>query len=77
LESFLDESIKYNQELKFFRELCERVSGYYFTQRHPIMDYTGITWEDIQQNKQETQQINKTLTKGEQSTNMSKNQTSQ
>ncbi|NJD75518.1 MAG: HEPN domain-containing protein [Candidatus Methanoperedens sp.] len=31
LDALLDNAVKYNPELEYYRDLCERVSGYYFT----------------------------------------------
>jgi len=35
LDALLDEASKCQQELESFRDLCERVSGYYFAERYP------------------------------------------
>lgn len=37
LYTLLDDAVKYNPELEVFRGLCERVSGYYFTERYPSL----------------------------------------
>jgi len=57
LDTLLDEAIKYKAEIELFKDLCERVSGYYFTQRYPIMEYIGVTCEDIQKDKIEAQNL--------------------
>lgn len=48
LYTLLDEAVKYNPDLESYRDLCERVSGYYFTDRYPALVDTGLTCEDIE-----------------------------
>jgi HEPN domain-containing protein len=48
LYTLLDEAVKYNPDLESYRDLCEHVSGYYFTDRYPALVDTGLTCEDIE-----------------------------
>jgi len=48
LDALLDEAVKYNTDLESFRDLCERVSGYYFTERYPALVDVGLTCKDIE-----------------------------
>ena len=48
LDALLDEAVKHNEDLESYRDLCERVSGYYFTDRYPALVDTGLTCEDIE-----------------------------
>jgi len=57
LHTLLEEAIKYNQALESFNDLCERVSGYYFTERYPIAEYLGITNEDVENDLLEAQKL--------------------
>ena len=47
LDALLDESVQYNSELSTFYPLCERVSGYYITQRYPKLIDDILDYEDI------------------------------
>lgn len=62
LDSLLDEAIKYKSEIESFKDLCERVSGYYFTQRYPIMEFIEVTCEDIEKDKMEALNLIRVLT---------------
>jgi HEPN domain-containing protein len=48
LDALLDEAAKHCPDLESFRDLCERVSGYYFIERYPALVDTGLTCEDIE-----------------------------
>lgn len=48
LDALLDEAAKYKTELENFRDLCERVSGYYFAERYPPLGAFELTSKDIQ-----------------------------
>lgn len=47
LDALLDDAAKHNNELENYRDLCERVSGYYFTERYPPLGVFDLTSEDI------------------------------
>jgi len=47
LDALLDDALKYNQRLESFRDLCERVSGYYLIERYPKLVEKGVTRKDI------------------------------
>ncbi len=49
LHDLLTDAITYNQSLEAFRELCEKVSGYYFIDRYPLPSaITELTCEDVE-----------------------------
>ena len=49
LHDLITDAIKYNQSLEAFRELCEKVSGYYFVDRYPLSSAIAeLTCEDIE-----------------------------
>ncbi len=47
LYTLLDDAVKYNSDLESFRDLCERVSGYYLGERYPRLTEEGLTCEEI------------------------------
>ena len=47
LDTLLDDALKYNQRLEPFRDLCERVSGYYLIERYPKLVEKGMTRKDL------------------------------
>jgi HEPN domain-containing protein len=49
LDALLDNAAKHNPGLEDFRDLCERVSGYYFANRYPPLGISGLTCEDIKE----------------------------
>lgn len=55
LDSLLDEAIRYNPDLQNFYNLCERVSGYYFTERYPPLSHACLSDEDIKNDLQEAE----------------------
>jgi HEPN domain-containing protein len=57
LDSLLDDAIKYNSNLETFRSLCERVSGYYFTERYPHLVEPGLTCNDIEKDVKEAKEF--------------------
>jgi HEPN domain-containing protein len=61
LDALLDEAVKHNEDLESFRNLCERVSGYYFTDRYPALVDTGLTCEDIEKDVEKAKRFIKAL----------------
>lgn len=61
LDALLDDAVKYNPNLETFRDLCERVSGYYFAERYPVSVDTGLTCEDIEKDIEEARRFIKAL----------------
>ncbi|MCJ7577202.1 MAG: HEPN domain-containing protein [candidate division Zixibacteria bacterium] len=61
LDALLDEAVKHNEDLESYRDLCERVSGYYFTDRYPALVDTGLTCEDIEKDVEKAKRFIKTL----------------
>jgi HEPN domain-containing protein len=51
LDTLLDEAIQFDAGLEKFRELCERVTGYYYTERYPGLIPTELTSNDIESDK--------------------------
>jgi HEPN domain-containing protein len=61
LDALLDEAVKYDLNLESFRDLCERVSEYYFMERYPALVDTGLTCEDIEKDIDEARKLIKAL----------------
>ena len=57
LDALLDEAVKHHPDLESFRDLCERVSGYYFIERYPALVDTGLTCEDIEKDIEEAKEL--------------------
>jgi len=47
LDALLDDAVKFNESLESFRDLCERVSGYYLIERYPRLVGKGVTAKDL------------------------------
>lgn len=57
LDALLDEAARYKTGLEKFRDLCERVSGYYFAERYPPLGAFGLTSEDIKKDLKEARKF--------------------
>jgi HEPN domain-containing protein len=65
LDALLDEASKYQQELETFRDLCERVSGYYFAERYPPLSVLELSSADIKKDLKEARKFVKLMFPGE------------
>lgn len=61
LDALLDKSINYNPALETFRDLCERVSGYYFTERYPRLTEEELSSEEVKEDIQEAEEFIKAM----------------
>lgn len=66
LVSLLDSAIDFNPALEAFRDLCERVSAYYFVERYPPFISSDLTVQDIEKDKAEAVKLIKALFEDEQ-----------
>ncbi|MBI4412727.1 MAG: HEPN domain-containing protein [Deltaproteobacteria bacterium] len=57
LDALLDNASKYDNSLEKFRDLCERVSGYYFAERYPPLGTLELTRDDIEKDVKEADQF--------------------
>jgi HEPN domain-containing protein len=57
LDALLDEAVRHDPKLESFRDLCERVSGYYFAHRYPLLIPSGLTCDDIQEDIKEARKL--------------------
>ena len=53
LDALLDEAVKHRVDLENFRDLCERVSGYYFAERYPPLGALDLRSEDLKKDLKE------------------------
>jgi HEPN domain-containing protein len=49
LDALLDDAVKHAPDLENFRDLCERISGYYFADRYPPLGVLELTCADIKE----------------------------
>lgn len=61
LELLLEEAITFNPSLINFRQICEKISTYYFTERYPQTLDSGITAEDVKEDMLEADRLRKIL----------------
>ncbi|MDP2841808.1 MAG: HEPN domain-containing protein [Candidatus Methanoperedens sp.] len=61
LDALLDDAAKYNPALENYRDLCERVSGYYFVERYPPLGTFDIRSEDIKKHLSEAKKFVKAM----------------
>ena len=57
LDALLDDVVRYAQELEAFREICERVSGYYMVDRYPLFRTRELTCEEIEKDMAEARKL--------------------
>ena len=65
LDTLLDYAVDFNPSLKEFIDLCERVTGYYFTERYPTVIPSELMTEDVENDKAEAMKMIKALFKNE------------
>lgn len=51
LDALLDYAVEFEPGLERFMDLCEKLSGYYFTERYPILVPSGLTTPEIADDK--------------------------
>ena len=61
LDALLDEAAKYQQELENFRDLWERVSGYYLAERYPPLSALELSSADIRRDLKEAREFVKLM----------------
>ncbi len=65
LDALLDEAVKHQPNLESFRDLCERVSGYYFAERYPPLGTLDLTSRDVKRDLDEARDFVKAMFPGE------------
>jgi len=61
LDALLDDAVKHDPNLEKYRDLCERVSGYYFADRYPPLGVLELTCVDIKKDLKEVKKFVKAL----------------
>lgn len=62
LDTLLDYAVEFDSSLEDFRGLCERVTGYYYTERYPTIIPSDLTTDDIKKDRAEAKKLIKALT---------------
>ena len=65
LDALLDEASKCQQDLETYRDLCERVSGYYIAERYPPLSALELSSADIRKDLKEAREFVKMMFPGE------------
>ena len=47
LVALLDDAAQYDASLGKFREACQKISGFYFAERYPLVVQSGVTEDDV------------------------------
>jgi len=53
LDALLDDAVRFDRSLEIYRSLCERVAAYYFAERYPQLQATGLTATDLEVDREE------------------------
>ncbi|MBI4745851.1 MAG: HEPN domain-containing protein [Deltaproteobacteria bacterium] len=61
LDTLLDYAVEFDSKLDEFREICERVTGYYYTERYPLIVPSELTTEDIKRDRIDAERLIKSL----------------
>ncbi|OGQ84064.1 MAG: hypothetical protein A3F90_14845 [Deltaproteobacteria bacterium RIFCSPLOWO2_12_FULL_60_19] len=61
LDALLDEALRHDPALEVFRDLCERVSGYYFAERYPPLGAFDLDPEDLREDLKAARSFVKTM----------------
>lgn len=61
LDTLLDYAVESDASLDGFRELCERVTGYYYTERYPMIIPTELTTDDVTKDIAEAENLIKAM----------------
>lgn len=57
LHELLTDAVKYQVGLEAFRPLCERVSGYYVIDRYPPLAPSGLTCDEVAQDREQARRL--------------------
>lgn len=65
LTTLLDYAVEYSAIIEEFRDLCERVTDYYFVERYPKLTASDLCLEDIKRDLEEAERFIKAMFPGE------------
>jgi len=57
LSALLDDAVIYKPMLEKFRDMCEKIKNYYFTERYPLIVPSELTAQDIESDKTEAEEF--------------------
>jgi len=57
LEVLLNEAMGHQGDLGRYRLACQKISGYYLTERYPLMDGPSLTVEDVLGSRQDIEPL--------------------
>lgn len=57
LEVLLNDTLKYAAELEQFRNLCQKISGYYIIDRYPLTSAATLTKQEVQLSMDESEKF--------------------
>ena len=57
LEVLLNDALKYAAELEQFRNLCQKISGYYIIDRYPLTSAATLTKQEVQSSVDESEKF--------------------
>ncbi len=61
LDTLLDFAVEFKPALERFKELCERITGYYYTERYPMIMPSDLTTDDLVREKRDAVKLVKAL----------------
>ncbi len=47
LEALLNDAIHYDPEFEDYRAVCQKITGFYFLERYPLLTESGISEKDV------------------------------
>lgn len=57
LQSLPNDALTYDSALETFRGACQKITGFYFIERYPLIVESGLTEEDVSQARQEVEPL--------------------
>ena len=61
LDTLLDYAAEFDERLSIFIDFCEKVTGYYFAERYPVLIPSELTIQDIDSDKADAKRFIKAL----------------
>jgi HEPN domain-containing protein len=57
LEVLLNDALKYEKALEKYRNLCQKITGYYIIERYPLPSAPTLTTEEVQESIVEAEEL--------------------
>lgn len=61
LDTLLEYAAEFDERLSIFIDFCEKVTGYYFSERYPLLIPSELTIQDIENDKADAKRLIKAL----------------